>query len=258
MHLLIAPILAVVLALGMAGCANSGTSSQKAAANVSAASENPYTTSFVNRDRPAVELQPDPTGPKIYRGNVKEDDYQRMLENGFDMLGYSSFEGPDVPPELLAEQARKIKADLALVYTRLVGSVPANVQIQQRREEALQADAGKDPAPSGTPLPQQQARYSYFASYWVKLAPPLIGVHVAGPTESTESGLKVLAVIKQSPAEKAGIQDGDVLTRIGDVELLTPEALNQAAQQYAGQSVDITFLREGSTGNTSMTLNRRQ
>lgn len=258
MHLIIAPILAVVLALSVAGCASSGTSSQKAAANGGSAAENPYTTSFVSRDRPAVALQPDPAGPKIYRGNVKEDDYPRMLSNGFDMLGYSSFEAADVAPEQALEQARKIRADLVLVYSRLVGSVPASVQIKQMRENALKADAGKDPAHSGTLLPQEQARYSYFASYWVKLAPPLIGLHVTGSKESTEPGLTVLAVIKQSPAEKAGIQDGDVLTRIGDVELLTPEALTQAAQQYAGQSVDITFLRDGSTSKTSMTLNHRQ
>lgn len=275
MRLIIAPLLALLLALNMTGCASRGKAqpvpadSNRADAGLTkGAVENPYTASFVSRDRPTVALQPDPAGPKIYRGIVEAEDYQRMLENGYDMLGYSSFDAADVPPDQALEQARKIKADLVLVYTKLSGSVPASVQVEQLRNEAKRttvqsADAQSSsieqtPAVSGKLLPQEQASYSYFSSYWVKLAPPLIGVHVTGPMESTEPGLKVLAVIRQSPAEKAGIQDGDVLTRIGDMELLTPEALTQAAQQYAGQSVDISFLRDGSAGKASMTLNRRQ
>ena len=275
MRLIIAPLLALLLALNMAGCASGGKaqpvpadSNRANAGSTDSTAENPYTASFVSRNRPTVALQPDPAGPKLYRGNVETEDYQRMLESGYDMLGYSNFEAADVSPDQALEQARKIKADLVLVYTKLSGSVPASVQIERLRKEARKPDgqsadaqsAGvqQAEAASGSLLPQEQARYSYFSSYWVKLAPPLIGVHVTRSGEDDgATGLKVIAVVKQSPAAKAGIEDGDVLIRIGDVALDKPEALQQAAQRYAGQTVDVTMQHGGNTGKTAITLNSR-
>ncbi|MDZ4099009.1 MAG: PDZ domain-containing protein, partial [Methylophilaceae bacterium] len=68
-------------------------------------------------------------------------------------------------------------------------------------------------------------------------------------------GLVVIAVIKNSPAEKASLQELDVIQSIGDELLVTPEALTKAAQRYAGQTVDVTFMRHGDVNKTSMTLN---
>jgi len=227
---------------------------------LAADADNPYTKSYVSKGRPSVALQPDPAGPKVYLGNVKEEDYQRMLENGYDMLGYSNFDGPDAPPELVTEQAKQVKADLVLVYTKLTGSVPATVQIQQLREQAARTEARKNEEgalPSGTLL-NEQARYNYFASYLVKLAPPLIGVHVTSTEkDANTAGLVVKAVVKQSPAAKADIQAGDILTRIGDIALNKPEALTEAAQRYAGQTVDVALERDGNASTKSMTLNSK-
>ena len=226
-----------------------------------ASAENPYTKSYVSKGAPTVALQPDPAGPKVYLGKVKEEDYLRMLENGYDMLGYSSFDGPDAAPELATQQAKQIKADLVLVYTKLSGSVPASVQIQQLREQAAKTatpDKNLNGAPTGKVLLEDQARYTYFASYWVKLAPPLIGVHVT-PTEKDAdvAGLIVKAVVRQSPADKAEIQAGDVITRIGDIALTKPEALTEAAQRYTGQTVEVALQRDGNPSTKTMTLNKK-
>lgn len=266
MRFIIASLLALALAVNFTGCAGTAKPREVPAnsntATADTVGDNPYATSFVSRNRPAVALQPDPAGPKLYRGKVEVEDYQRMLSNGFDMLGYSSFEAGDVSPDLLADQAKKIKADLVLVYTKLTGNVSTNAQLQQMRRQALEQEAKKDSAPdgaSGKLLPQEQARYAYFASYWVKLAPPLLGVHVT-KTEQKDSaaGLKVIAVVNESPADKAGIKDGDVLTRIGEIELNKPEVLTQAAQRYAGQTIDITFQRDGNSSKTAVTLNNHK
>lgn len=218
------------------------------------ASENPYAKSYVNKGRPTIALQPDPTGPKIFRGKSQVDDYKRMLENGFDMLGYSSFQGLNVAPEKATEQAKNIKADLVLVYAEQRGNMPASVQIDQAREKARDGAASSDTSTS-----QDHILYEYFASYWVKLAPPLIGVHVEANTQDDQRfGLRVIAVVKESPAAKAAIQEDDVLTRIGDVVLDKPEALTQAAKRYAGQTVDVLYKRGDNDGKTVMTLNNRQ
>lgn len=212
--------------------------------------ENPFAKAFIKRDLPALTLQPDPAGPKVYRGEDQVKDYQRMLENGYDMMGYSEFmAGEDVQPDLLEQHAREINADLALVYTRLSGEVPASVQIQQMRERARSGEQAGEV--------ESQVSYNYYASYWAKLAPPLLGVHVVGPAEDSEAdGLKVIAVINESPADKAGLRDGDVLKRLGDVALKSPGALTQAAQRYAGQTVNVYLQRGQNNASIPVALNR--
>lgn len=248
-----APLLAALLAASL----TAGTAQAANADAANAESDNYYTRGYVSKNTPTVALQPDPAGPKLYRGNVKEEDYQRMLRNGYELLGYSNFEAADVSPDQALEHARKIHADLVLVYSSLSGSVPLSVKMQQLREKALH---GKKQADGSTAVevqkPGQQNRYSYFASYWVKLAPPIIGVHVKGPGVNEETpGLEVVAVIKDSPAAQANIAEGDVLTRIGEIELNKPEALGRAAQRYAGKTVEVALKHDGSDSTTSMTLN---
>ncbi|HWU35313.1 MAG TPA: PDZ domain-containing protein [Methylovorus sp.] len=258
-------ITSLLLAVALVGCA-----SQKPQPvpvdNNRASNGNPYAETYVSHPQPATLLAPDPDGPKLYLGDKKEDDYKRMLEQGYDMLGYSSFESGDVAPELATQQARQVKADLVLVYTQLTGSTPASVKLQQLRQQAAaqkaatQKPAVDEPKVSGNanaPVDEAKQRYHYFASYWVKLAPPLIGVHVNGPVAEGEPGLPVVAVVKQSPADKAGLVDGDVLTRLGEVNLDKPEALTRAAKQYAGKTVEVDFRRSGSAGKTMITLNQR-
>ncbi len=66
---LIISLLALLLAVNIAGCANEAAarkvpvdSNRANAGAINSTAENPYTASFVGRDRPAGRLQPDPTG----------------------------------------------------------------------------------------------------------------------------------------------------------------------------------------------------
>ncbi len=184
---------------------------------------NPYAATYVSR-QPAPPGQP--VAAQVYLGKDKLADYRRMLEDGYDLLGYSSFEAGDVAPELLTQQAQQVRADVALVYT-----------------EGVQRPQAKD------------ARYKYFASYWTRLPPPLLGVHVQRDTQADEGegGLEVLAVIKDSPAARAGLRQGDILLRMGDVQLMRPEQLADTARRYAGQAVDLDWKRDGAPMRHALT-----
>ena len=251
-------IILAILASSLLGCADVGRGRQAedtAAAKANVV-ENPYATFYNPSKTPEIALQPDPDGPRVYRGNDQTADYQSMLENGFDMLGYSKFEGTDVTPEKLNEQARLVKADLVLVYTRLIGNTPVSVTLNKLREQSKMTEEEKKLADRGKMLPKEQGLYEYYASYWVKLAPPLIGVHIKGPTAGQGmKGLTVLAVVNRSPADKAMIVKDDVLLRIGEVELTKPEALTQAARRYAGQTVNVALHRGENDLTVAMTLN---
>jgi hypothetical protein len=221
---------------------------------IAAETGNPYADAYKGLEMRAKILPPEDPEPKIYKGSDNKDaDYQRMLERGFDLLGYSSFEAAEIPVEKLQEHAKSVNAHMVLVTTRRSGDVPASIKIEQLRKKAKEQNTDTvDPSM----LEQNVVRYTYDASYWVKLAPPIIGLHVRVPAKNEKTeGLVVIAVIKNSPAEKASLQELDVIQSIGDELLKTPEALTKAAQRYAGQTVDVTFMRHGSVNKASMTLN---
>lgn len=212
---------------------------------------NPYTRNYMSR-MPVPKATAGPV--KVFRGQDKVEDYQRLLEDGYDLLGYASFEAPDVPPEKLTEQAERVHADIALVYTVLSGQTPPSVKLDQAKSG--QKD---DEQISGEARPANRF-YNYFASFWTRLPPPLLGVHVKQDRDEglPEKGVEVIAVIKDSPAAEAGLQKGDTLLRVGEVELSKPELLPQAAQRYAGQSIEVVFSRIGQEQRQTVKLNSRQ
>lgn len=63
-------------------------------------------------------------------------------------------------------------------------------------------------------------------------------------TEKDEDGAEVEAVTKGSAAEKAGIKEDDVITKVNDTKITSPDDLSKAIQkQKPGDKVSITFLR---------------
>lgn len=259
------PIPFLLVPLSLISCAGQSNIAQdKPASNAivdksvqGAAIENPYTRTYVSRKLSPSNLQPYTEAPHIYLGKSKEADYQNMLERGFDLLGYSNFEAGDVPVAQLTEQAQKVKAETVLVYTERTAQTPSSIKMQQIKEQQRIA-ANPELAKMGKPLFTEQSNYAYFASYWAKLKTPIIGVHVKGLGPSDVSkGLSIQTVINDSPAQLAGLQVDDVILSIGEIAMVTPESLFKASQDYAGQSVDIIYERDGKPTKISVKLNPR-
>ena len=114
-------------------------------------------------------------------------------------------------------------------------------------------------------MKEEPIQYKYYASYWAKLPAPLLGVHIiklASRDVDTEQvvekkGLKVLAVVKDSPAAKAGLLRGDVLLKISDVELNKPEELSSVVKKFQGQDVVIEYERGGNKNIAKAQINTR-
>ena len=82
----------------------------------------------------------------------------------------------------------------------------------------------------------------------------VLGVHLIGVTKelrthygsSDEAGVLVGRVVVESPAARAGIQVGDLLTHIDGEEVASRrDVLSQIRPKAAGDLVDIDLLREG-------------
>lgn len=210
-----------------------------------------------------VSLEPNPD-TKMYVSNHKEDDNISMLEKGYDMMGTSGFEAGDVPAELALQHGRAIKADTVLVYSKYGSAKTAASKISAIKESAKKNGGEVDV----NDLKDEPTQYKYFASYWAKLPMPLLGVHIIKLVPKTpdedvkaaavaKNGLKVLAVIKDSPAEKAGLMRGDILYKIGSTTLNKPEDLSPAVRQLQGQTVPIEYERDGAKAITTAKINQR-
>lgn len=204
----------------------------------------------------SLQIEPD---TKMYVSNHYDKDNISMLENGYDMMGSTGFEAGDIPADLALHHARSIRADTVLVYTKYVSKKSGISKIAAIKEAAK--TTGEIEA---AVLEDEEEQYKYYASYWAKLPMPLFGLHIIKLKYRNddgelvaEGGLKVLAVIKGSPAEKANLLRGDILLKVGDVDLQKPEALSIAAKKYQGQTVNVTYTRDGQASITKATINKR-
>lgn len=64
-------------------------------------------------------------------------------------------------------------------------------------------------------------------------------------TEKVEEGAEVNDVTEKSAAEKAGIKEGDIITKIDDKKIKDPDNLSEAVRNHKpGDKVTVTFLRD--------------
>lgn len=218
------------------------------------AEDNPYATHYQAQNQGNLHsLQANPE-PQIFSGTRRDQDNINMLENGYDLMGASSFESTEVPAEQALNHGRAIQADSILVYFKKAGNTtPAS------RMEVIKEAAKKGQALTEKDMAVDPAKYRYYATYWAKLPPPLLGVHVIkliprqsgqapeeSNTENTRSdGVRVIAVIHGSAAEKAGVLRGDQLLSINQEKVDDAAQLSSLVRKYRGKSVNLQLERQG-------------
>lgn len=74
-------------------------------------------------------------------------------------------------------------------------------------------------------------------------------------TEKTDEGVKITEVTKNSGAEKAGLKEGDIITKVGTSAIASPQELMNTIREYKPKDkVDITYKRDGKENKTNATL----
>src|SRR6186713_1835469 len=64
-------------------------------------------------------------------------------------------------------------------------------------------------------------------------------------TEEVDGGVKVTELTDESAAKKAGIKEGDIITKIGDTKIGDPDQLSEAVRKHKpGEKVTVTLLRD--------------
>ncbi len=100
-----------------------------------------------------------------------------------------------------------------------------------------------------------QVNHAYLGIGYVPLNPAI----AAQLNINTSNGVVVMQVQPGSPADKAGLQQGDVITKFNGNDLNSDSALAQAiANQQPGDQVTLTVLRNGNTQQMQVTLGQME
>jgi serine protease Do len=95
-----------------------------------------------------------------------------------------------------------------------------------------------------------------------KVARGYLGVQMAELPEAARKaigqGVLLAEVEPGGPAEKAGLRGGDLVTKVGDREVLeTRDLLRAVSGKTPGATVDVTYVREGKSRTARVTLGER-
>ncbi|MCE9633592.1 MAG: PDZ domain-containing protein [Methylophilales bacterium] len=220
-------------------------------------SDNPYTQNYKQR---FAASKPTAEAPHVFRGTNRETDYQHLLEDGYDQMGTSGFQAGDVDPEQLGAQAQKVHADLALVYITSLGKQSMDAKIAAAKEKALKMAKPETERGDGEGLLMEfpELRYDYYATFWMKLPPPVLGLHVRDRKEDEDQpGVPVVAVIKGSPAAGSDIRKDDVVLKVAEVETNNGDTFVQTVRSNAGKTVEILLLRDDILVSKMVTLSAK-
>jgi hypothetical protein len=220
--------------------------------------------------------------PKVFRGGNFDSDHQRMLEDGYNLIGVSSFNAANVDPSSSTVQAKAVKAEVVLVYSKHTGTrsgvLPLMLPSTQTSTTNLSGNTFASDGSrsfSGTAntttygnqttyIPYNVERYDYFAAYWIRMKPPMFGAYVRDLSPGlrqqigSNKGVVVIAVTKNSPAFRSDILQGDILRKIGDLEVYDASSFGQVVNRLAGQKVTVEILRDGKEVQKEIQLDRKQ
>jgi len=214
--------------------------------------------------------------PKIFEGANIDSDSQKMMENGFVSIGYSSFNAGAVSSDKAIIHAKNIKAEVVIVYSEYTntvsGSIPLtlpNTETSTTKTSGNLWGVGSYNETSTTTtnksktydIPYSVNRYNYFASFWVKIKELTFGINFRSLENDerrligSNKGVKITVVINNSPAFMSDIFAGDILKQIGAIEIINTESVSQALQNYKGKTVNVTIWRDGEVLSKSVNLN---
>ena len=111
-------------------------------------------------------------------------------------------------------------------------------------------------------VPYEATRYDYGATYWAKRDPKSIvfgAIVVPLSQERREelqrnTGAEVAVVIEGTPAFRANILRGDVITQVGTTAITDVDSFMQAITRQGGQLVDVRLLRKGRLHAARLTI----
>lgn len=218
-----------------------------------------------------------PTGePNMYDGSDWLGDAERMLENGYFLIGYSLFNNNDgVSPDGAFKQAVAVHAETVLLYKIYAGTHTAVLTLPLTTSESTSGffsgtvDSTHVSGNFSThttrtelkDVPFRFRRYDYGATYWAKIKKPIFGAYYRPLSPElrdrleSNKGAVVTATVRRSPAFIADILPGDIILRLAGQEVLDGSNISTLVNKHAGRNVEVEIYRNGKTIKKPIKLN---
>lgn len=75
--------------------------------------------------------------------------------------------------------------------------------------------------------------------------------------DKADQGVVIKKVIDTSSAQKAGLKENDIITKVGDETIASPEDLQKAIAKYkVGDNITVNYLRDGKKRSANVTLGK--
>ena len=192
--------------------------------------------------------------PQVLTSNDLDADVRRLLEDGYFMVGASSWVGTPEDAKATAKFAKKIRANIALVQYRYIDTVSGGTEIVM-----LPLNFG---GMIGNAQPVSFARYEQTAYFFVKAKPEKIGLGLLleplSPIQvratGSGKGLSISVVVRGSPAFDAGMIAEDIVLTIAEQDASTLDRIAQIKADYAGQTVPVEIIRDGQPQTLQITM----
>lgn len=185
--------------------------------------------------------------PQVFTTNNLDADIQRLREDGYFVIGTSSWRGPIADIKKAEKFAKKIKATIALVNYRYIETVSGGTQV------VMMPIIGGYGGMIGGARPVSFDRYEQTTHFLVKLKPEKIGLGLwfepLTPQQvrmiGSGKGLSVKAVVRGAPGFDAGMIAGDIILSVAGQDISTRDRMNSVRVEYAGQTVPVEIFRDG-------------
>ena len=235
-------------------------------------STNPYHNSYrpvmTFQERISQGVKLNLINPSVSYGTDIEKDRREMMAAGYRLVGEASFHGAEQYLDDLSyakNQALAVQAAKVILYRKYTDTVSG----QYTATVSTQPPAdGASAAPQATGDPNRMVINTYttrmfdiVATFWNLYQPPL-GVYVDDLSAEqrkalgSNKGACITMVCKNSPAFRADILEGDIITRINGIPILLKGDVDRTATKLAGQTVNVDIVRGGQTLTKAVTLDK--
>ena len=218
----------------------------------------------------------------VFTTSDLQHDIHNLLRKNFCAIGESAFRSAgETTEDMLRAQAKNVGADVVLYRVDYLGSeqsarpvlqyLPgqtytttssgsANANVYGSGGYAFGTGNYYGTTTTTTPgtfytqvVPVTLHHYNYDALYFRRLRPLLLGLLVGPLSDELRAKLQrntgaiVQVVVEDSPAFRANILEGDLITKIAGEEIASPQEFNTSILKHIGQRTEFEVWRDGET-----------
>ena len=221
---------------------------------LSCSSTNPYEDTYIRTsDSGMVSTDKVPLSDSditIINSKDVKDDMVDVYENGYEMIGYSSFNTVDLSERYVRTQALNVGATL-VIYSKNFASQDSELEPVFFNGFCYRGYYSVDCTGADWQY-VLKSRYDYLATFWIKTKLNGLGILIRDISQEKRKelginyGVEIQAIRKDSEARNE-LALGDVIVKIGENDIKNKEDYKKVTDENKGKKVKIEILRKNKT-----------